>query len=118
MAKAHFKLGSPIVDSFFSAFCYLPSKPALPSVFYGVIWRFISLISLYLFGFLETMGVFVCFLIRPFYFNRERLCLLRFCCGWGFIWIYIWGRVLLSGGEFIRVSFLGLWFPLARGGLV
>ena len=107
MAKAHFKLGSPIVDSFISAFCYLPSKPALSSVFYGVIWRFISLISLYLFGFLETMGFFVCFLIRPFYFNREKLCLLGFCCGWG----GIWGRVLLSGGECIRVSFLGLWFP-------
>ena len=106
MAETHFKLGSPIVDSFFSAFCYLPATSALSSVFYGVIGRFHSLTSPYLFGFLETTGDFVRFLISPFYFNREELCLLRFCCGWG----VIRGRVFLSGGECIRVSFWGSGF--------
>jgi len=103
MAKTHFKLGSPIVESFFSAFCYLPSTSALSSVFYGVIGRFHSLTSRYLFGFLETTGDFVHFLIRPFYFNRETLCLLRFCCGWR----VIRGRVFLSGGKNVSGPLFG-----------
>jgi len=76
MAKTHSMLGTPFVGSFFSAFSYFsPLFTLLPVTWLSLLcafWRFSSFISNYLYGFLETMGAFVCFLSRSFYFNCER----------------------------------------------
>lgn len=83
MAKRHFKLGSPIVDCFFSTFSYLPKLPALLpanlSVLLGAVRQLNPLISPHLFGFSETMDATVRFLFIPFYINRKRVAFLR-CC--------------------------------------
>jgi len=74
------------------------------SFFMALSGVFHSLILLYLFGFLETMGIFVCFLIRPFYFTA------RDCVYWGFAVGGGQGCVLWSSGECIRGSFWGSGF--------